>query len=96
VRQQALAQVRPRFPVALWQVLEREPEWEPEQPPLMVRERSMGLSLAQPRSDPQALQWLRGLESHCWPADFASCNHRQAADLPGRMEGASEKRDSYS
>ena len=51
------------------------------------------LPLAQPRSDPQALQWLRGRESHCWPADFASCNHRQAADLPGRMEGATEMRD---
>ena len=92
MRQQALAQVRPRFQAALWPV----PEREPEQPPLMAQVHSTGLPLAQPRSDPQALQWLRGLESHYWPADFASCNHRQAADLPGRMEGASEKRDSYS
>lgn len=27
------------------------------------------------------------LATHCWPADSVSCNHRQAAALPGRRGG---------
>jgi hypothetical protein len=36
-------------------------------------------------------QPARGEDFRWLPADPVSCNHRQAADLPGRMEGATEK-----
>jgi hypothetical protein len=54
---------------------------------------AQALSPVRSRSDPQAPELLPAQDSRCWPADFASCNHRQAADLPGRMEGESGKND---
>jgi hypothetical protein len=64
---------------------EQEPAMQPVCPKAPVPQR---FDLQERSPEPLPARAFR-----CWPAGFASCNHRQTAGLPGRVEGATEKSD---